>query len=117
MAHADDTIHYWHEIGWSEDVIDRWEAFFTSLIDQPLRAEALCVLGMRVVHGELKVFPQSASPQWLALFSLLAGRFEAADDLCHLGLQMVRCELSNPRSYRSQAMTVLHAARGKRRTG
>lgn len=117
MSHADDTIQRWHEVCWMEEVTLCWEAFFSSLIDEPLRAEALCALGMPIVRGECDEFPQSANPQWMAFFKSLAGRTETARLLCNLGLELVHGQLPTDRTPRSQALALLQTLRVKSRVG
>jgi hypothetical protein len=90
MSHADETLRLWHEIGWVDTVRERWEEFFSSLIDQPERAEALCALGLKVLSGEAVIRPQSGSTRWMAFFSSLAGKPTKAAVLCVLGLDLVR---------------------------
>lgn len=90
MSHADDTTQLWGHLAWIESVCDRWEGFFYALIDEPDRAEALCLLGIQAVSGKSCFAPQSVNSRWMALFGCLAGRAHTAVELCEIGLRMVR---------------------------
>lgn len=90
MSHADDTTLMWDQLAWIESICDRWEGFFYALIDEPNRAEALCILGLRAVSGKALDVPQSVNSRWMSLFGCLAGRTETTSELCELGLRMLR---------------------------
>lgn len=92
MSYSEDPGRLWRELAWIDDVYERWEQFFGSLMDQPERAEALCSLGLSVLRGEAVVCPQSASSRWMGFFTAVAGRPHKARALCALGLELVRRE-------------------------
>lgn len=90
MSHAEDTTQLWSHLAWIESVCDRWESFFYALVDEPDRALALCILGIRTVSGQSCTAPQSVNSRWLSLFGSLAGKSQTATELCELGLRMVK---------------------------
>ncbi len=108
MRHHDETCQRWTEIAWVETVCDRWEAFFESLLDQPLRAEALCMLGVRLVTGDIPAYPQSVSSLWVTFFGSLLGKPKQAARLCSLEMGMVRGEAApGGMAIRSLARSIL----------
>jgi hypothetical protein len=115
MADVDGTCLGREEIRWMDAVCDRWEALFSSLRDEPYRAEALCSLGMQLImEGRVSMWPCSASSGWASFFSLLADSPEAARSLCLLGLSFARRELENSEATRSRVRAILWACRPRR---
>jgi len=53
MTHPEETLKRWREICRVQQVYEQWREFFTALIGEPEKAEALCALGLKIVRGEM----------------------------------------------------------------
>lgn len=88
MSHAEETNQRWEQMAWAESICDRWETFFTSLVDEPNRAMMLCSLGIIFVSAQ-GINPPRTGSDWLSLFGALSGKPQLAKDLCAIGLEMI----------------------------
>jgi len=108
MMQLDEIRRRWNKTRWIDSVCEQWEALFSSLRDDPCRAEAICSLGLKLImEARVNALLQGETRGSLPFFTLLADCPEAARRLCSLGLRLVKREVERNETTRSRVRAIL----------